>query len=155
MLDKLPDAAYNISMPKSFFILLATAILMQSMLGSFAAAGAICLGGGHDHSQETTASSCALSCSHAVSTGVMPTAVEDVHDDCGCVDIELAFDDFLSILPRVDSTLTPAAMPARIEILLYADREVATNYLIQIGPKWFDPSGTERVARLSTTCLIV
>ena len=155
ILDESPDAAYSVNMSRSFSILLAAAILLQTLLGGFAAAGTICLGGGHEHPQEAATSSCAIDCSHAAFTGVMPAAVEGAHGDCGCVDIELDFDDFLSVLPRSDSTLTPAEMPALVETLLYSDRDLATNHLIQSYPKWFEPGRAQRAACLSSTRLIV
>lgn len=142
-------------MSRSFSILLAAAILLQTMLGGLAGAGTICLGGGHEHPQEAATSSCALDCSHAASMGVLPAAVADVHRDCGCIDIDLSFDDFLSVLPRFDNSVTPAAMPAPADTLLPMISDCHARRPIQLTPKWFDPGGSHRVAFLSITRLIV
>ncbi|MGB1125844.1 MAG: hypothetical protein ACPG4Q_11615 [Phycisphaeraceae bacterium] len=142
-------------MPKPFAILLVGAVLLQSLFGAVAGAGTICLGGGHEHPQEAATESCELDCSHATQSMPLPAAVGEPHGDCSCVDLDLSIAELLTPLPRLDAKALPDVLLPPVE--LFAITLVEPGYLLSPPPvpKWFDPSGTQRIADLSTTRLIV
>ncbi len=68
-------------------ILVTTLIVLQYTVGGHGALSGLCLGGDLDHAME---SSCAAVCAgHDAPSS--PSESHDHHDECGCVDINLAF----------------------------------------------------------------
>lgn len=140
---------------KSFSILLAAAVMIQSLLGGIAGAGTICLGGGHDHPEGDIAQSCALDCSHASLLGSLPSPVMENHSNCSCVDIDLSISELLTTPPRFDTEAVSndilfAAEPMLIPLIDWGWTSSCSHL-----PKWFDPGTARRNLDLSTTRLIV
>jgi hypothetical protein len=142
-------------MPKPFAILLVGAVLLQSLFGVVAGAGAICLGGGHEHPQDAATENCDLDCSHANRSMPLPAPVGEPHGDCSCVDLDLSIAELLIPLPRLDTeALTDVLLPP-VELVAITLLEPEYLFRPKPVPKWFDPGGTQRIADLSTTRLIV
>lgn len=136
-------------------ILVAAAVMFQSSLGTVAGAGTICVGGGHEHPEEAASKSCELDCGHASVRTLFPSLVEENHNDCSCVDIDLSISELLTRLPRVESTSTPALLLATSEVMLLGHSDWGPTRFLPPVPSWFDPGGTQRVTHLATTRLIV
>ena len=130
-------------------------MVFQSLLGGLAAAGTICMGGGHEHMVEDVAQSSELDCSNASSSMMLPAPGEDDHADCSCVDIDLAISALLTTLPRREANAVPDGLllPVTQVTILLTDRGLSP--CPSHPPKWFDPGGTQRIADISTTRLIV
>lgn len=142
-------------MSKSFSILLVAAILLQSMLGGLAAAGTICLGGGHEHPPTAASDRCELDCSHASETTSLPSPVAESHDDCSCVDLELSVSDLLATLPRLEMKALPDALLASVARVTLPLADWTVRPCLSHVPRGFDPGGTQRIADLSTTRLLI
>lgn len=140
---------------KAFSILLAIAVVIQSFLGGIAGAGTLCLGGGHDHPEGDIAQSCELDCSHASSLGSIPSPVMENHSDCSCVDIDLSISELLTTPPRFDTYTVSDATLLSAEPMLIPLVDWGWASSCSRIPKWFDPGGTQRVANIATTRLIV
>lgn len=133
--------------------LIAAAVAVQSLLGMVSVAGVVCLGGGHEHPDQSLVQNCELDCSHA-STGIpLPTPVGEKHSDCGCVDIDFSVSEFLNNFHRVENPTTPGFILTTSDFtsIRYCD-------IIRVLPTtryWFDPGGSQRVTQLSTVRLLV
>ena len=142
-------------MPKPFAILLISTMLLQSLFGTVAGAGTICLGGGHEHPEEAATTSCELDCSHATGSTSLPSPVDEAHADCSCIDIDLSVSELLPTVPRSDNASVPALLPDSSELPLVTQLDWHPKQFVSPVPYWFDPGGTQRVSHLSTTRLIV
>ena len=134
-------------------ILIAAAVAFQSLLGTVGSAGVVCLGGGHEHPEQSLVQDCELDCSHTSTGTPLPTPVGEKHSDCGCVDIDLSFSEFLNNFHRVENPITPGFVfaPSDFASIGYCD-------IIRVLPTtsyWFDPGGSQRVTHLSTVRLRV
>lgn len=154
-LNKRAYVAYSSAMVNASSILLAAAIMLQSLLGGIAAAGTICLGGGHEHPQDAISASCELDCSHATGRTQLPAPVAETHGNCGCVDLELNVSELLTTLPRLEAQLLPIAFLLPIPQATLSIADLGAGPCLSDVPSWFDPGGTQRIAHLSTTRLNV
>ena len=136
-------------------ILVVAAVVLQSLFGTVAGAGAICLGGGHEHPEEAVSKSCELDCGHASGRAPFPSMVEESHNDCSCVDIDFSISELLTALTRVGSTSTPPPLLVTSEVMLVGHCDWGPTRFLRPVPSWFDPGGTQRVTHLATTRLIV
>ena len=142
-------------MTKPFAILLVGAVLLQALFGAVAGAGTICLGGGHEHPQDAATESCELDCNHATQRTPLPAPVGEPHGDCSCVDLELSISELLTPLPRLDAKALPDALLMPVEQVTVSITDWSYRPSPPHVPKWFNPCGTQRIADLSTTRLIV
>lgn len=136
-------------------ILIAAAVLFQSLIGAASMTGTVCFGGGHEHPDSAKSQGCELDCSHASNRIPLPAPVEDNHPDCPCIDIDFSISELLTTLPRMESTSTAACVPAPFESPLIGFLDFRPIRYWPPVPSWFDPGGTQRVTHLSTTRLIV
>ncbi|MFK7789813.1 MAG: hypothetical protein AB8C95_10025 [Phycisphaeraceae bacterium] len=140
-------------MSKAFAILIAVAISLQSLLGGVAAAGTICLGGGHEHPAEASSKSCSLDCSHASSETSLPTLVDEPHDGCGCVDLDLSITEFVTTLPRYEALTAEGALLSPLAQSVLPPAQWSSRPTLSPVPKWFDPGDARHLAVLSTSRL--
>jgi len=153
--DYLVRPILTIVSTKAFSILLALAVVFQSLLGGLGAAGTICLGGGHEHPAGDITQSCELDCSHASSFMVLPAPVEDNHTSCSCVDIELSVSEQLTTPPRLEVNAVPEVLLLPIAQVTLPLVDWGSSPWSSHAPSWFDPGGIQRIADISTTRLIV
>jgi len=59
----------------------------HAVFGGVGSAGALCLGGGHEHAASENSQSCEMECAHGAGR-LIPAGAEEAPDDCGCVDAE-------------------------------------------------------------------
>lgn len=134
-------------------ILIAAAVAFQSLLGTVGSAGVVCLGGGHEHPEQSLVQDCELDCSHTSTGTPLPTPVGEKHSDCGCVDIDFSVSEFLNNFHRVENPTTPGFILTTSDFtsIRYCD----TIRVLPTTPNWFDPGGSQRVTLLSTVRLLV
>lgn len=151
------DNAYSVVMPKPFAILLVLAVLVQSLFGAVAGAGAgtICLGGGHEYSAVAETSHCDMDCSHASGHSLLPAWVQEAHADCSCSDLDLSISKLLAPIPSQNESAIPELMSERYELPLVLVFDGQPKRLLPLLPSWFDPGAMRCVSDLSTTRLIV
>ena len=140
---------------RSLAIFLTMLISFQAVYGGLGGAVVLCLGGGHEHEPSETAELCELACGHEdVITG--PVSIDDQHgEDCPCVDLEVELVELLS-LPRFDcdSMQSVFAQPAPAWIVAELGHGLSWTGPPAM-PQWFDPSGSQRLAIVSSTRLIL
>lgn len=72
-------------------VFLAVVFAVQTVLGGMAPGALICLGGEHRGEEIATADAgCEHECGHTLLAPAPPADGFDAHDDCGCVDLEIA-----------------------------------------------------------------
>jgi len=135
-------------------IFLTMLISFQAVYGGLDGAVVLCLGGGHEHEQSETPGLCELACGHEnVITG--PVSTDQHGDDCACVDIEVELVELLS-LPRVDCDSMQSIFAQPTPAWIVAELGHGLSWTGPPAmPHWFDPSGSQRLAIVSSTRLIL
>ncbi|MDX9911400.1 MAG: hypothetical protein RBS39_06185 [Phycisphaerales bacterium] len=137
-------------MRQTLTLMLAAVVALNALLSGAGGDGVLCLGGGHRHGPEEVPQ-CASGCGHEAS--VLP--VRACEHDCGCIDVEFAVVDVLTH-PRIDdggvvgAAIAPA--PAWGVMLVASGMEHRGP---PVPPPWFDPGRAQRLALVSSVCLIL
>jgi len=132
-------------------ILLVLLITAQAVMGGVSGVKLLCMGGGHEHTQEIASERCELDCSHE-SSWPIPQPVENHDGCCGCIDVELAISD-MRTPPRFDAGEYPVMIPMPVYTWAAPVLPVADEVRRVPMPSWHVPRREQRLSILSSTRL--
>ncbi len=132
-------------------ILLVLLITAQAVMGGVSGVKLLCMGGGHEHTQEIAPDRCELDCSHE-SSWPIPQPVEDHDGCCGCIDVELAISD-MHTPPRFDAGEYQVMIPVPVYTWAAPVLPVAEQARRVPMSSWHVPRREQRLSILSSTRL--
>lgn len=135
-------------------ILLLVAVVTQSLFGGLGLQ--ICLGGGHTH-QTACIDSCEQACGHSPGLPTFGTSDDEAHNECGCLDLELAVEAMDEARPSHNAVeffggLQLVAIPVSLCVLAELPPKPQQSCVCHPPP---DVGRSQQLAAIASTRLII